>query len=139
MSFLARRPHFRVELDRKLRRKHAQSEVEETLERLAEEGLVDDLACARAFWEGPLRRKGFGPTRVRHELVRRGAPHEIASQVVDEAFPEGDLEVARLAAERWLTRASGVGDERPDRASLARHLERKGFSAGSIGAIVHDS
>jgi len=121
-------------MKRKLSRRYESDEIDETLGRLATEGLVDDLACARAFCDGPLRRKGYGPHRVRQDLMRRGAAPEIAQQATDEAFPDGDRELASAAAERWLGRRH---DAEPDRRALARFLERQGFTPGTIRAIVH--
>ena len=89
---------------------------------------------ALARW-GPLSRRGYGPLRMRAELERRGAPAEEAETAVAELFVEGEEEAARKAAERWLARrAPGPGAQ----AALARHLNRKGFTTGTVLRLARE-
>ena len=128
-ELLARRPHFRAELARKLaQRGHDPTAIAAALERLAELGYLDDAACARSLAD-QLGRRGHGPARLRAQLERRGAPREEAAAAVEAVFAEGEEPAARRAAERWLgRRAPGRGG----RAALARHLDRKGYSSGTV-------
>ena len=133
LDLLARRSHFRRELARKLAlREFPGEEIEETCERLTGEGLLDDLECARQFASGSLRRKGYGPLRVRAELGRKGAPEGVVDRVVEESFRQGLFELAKGLALSWLSRRE------PDRSRLARHLERKGYPAGTIARVLAD-
>ena len=50
--------------------------------------------------------------------------------MLSEIDPEQELEAARLAAERWRRKGSS------DRAALARHLDRKGFSQNVIYRLL---
>ena len=132
-ELLSRRSHFRAELERKLRQRSYQEEViAEALERLHGLGYLDDAACARSLAAGPLSRRGYGPLRMRAELERRGAPAEAAAVAVAEAFADGEEAVARQVAERWLARG------RADRAALARHLDRKGFTSGTVLRLARE-
>ncbi len=133
-ELLARRAHFRRELELKLRqRRFPPEEVEATLERLAGLGLVDDAATARAFVAERLRRGGEGARRLRAELERRGAAAEAIEASLAE-LPVDENEAATAAAARWRR---GAG--RKDAAALARHLERKGFSRRVIFAVLETS
>ena len=135
-DLLARRPHFRAELERKLgERGHEREVISAAVEKLGELGYLDDAACARSLAAGPLSRRGYGPVRMRAELERRGAPAEEAEAAVAELFVEGEEAAARKAAERWLSRRA----PRPGaRAALARHLGRKGFTTGTVLRLARE-
>ena len=72
---------------------------------------------------------------MRAELERRGAPAEAATAAVDAAFGDGEEAAARRVAERWLARRSAA---KSDRAALARHLDRKGFSTGAVLRLARE-
>ena len=128
-DLLARRDHFRAELARKLTQRGFPDEVVGVaIDRLAELGYLDDAAAARRWAAVAVERKGFGPRRLLAELTRRGVAEEDARGAAAGAFPEGEPAAARRAAARC---------RRPDdRAAVARHLERKGFSSGVIIEIL---
>ncbi|MCG8458108.1 MAG: recombination regulator RecX [Holophagales bacterium] len=127
MDLLARRAHFRRELEAKLRaRSYEEAEIEAALVRLEELGHVDDAATARQWLEERTRQGGWGRRRLRAELERRGADPDLAATVVSEMVPEEDPSEVAVAVERWLARGG------KSRRSLARHLERRGFSKRHI-------
>lgn len=143
MDLLARRSHFHRELERKLsQRGYDEAEIEQTLERLAVEGFLDDTRTAEEFVASRLRRGPIGPMKLLSDLKRRGVDDGVARQVLDDALPDGDLELARDAAERKLSRAQEPEDSEQLHkllASIARHLEGKGFSGASIGRVVSEA
>ena len=135
-DLLSRRPHFRAELERKLgQRGHDEVAIATALEKLVELGYLDDAASAHSLASGPLSRRGYGPLRMRAELERRGAPAEEAAAAVETVFVDGEEPAARRVAERWLSRR---GVARTARAALARHLDRKGFSTGTVLRLVRE-
>jgi regulatory protein len=128
VRLLAPRPHFRAELEAKLKQRgYSEEEIGAALDRLAAEGHLDDVRTARDFVTHRLEQKAEGRLRLRAELVRRGASEEAVSAALAEV-PEDDLEAAREAAAKWAR------SHRPDPAALARHLARKGFSQRAIFA-----
>lgn len=130
VKLLARRTHFRRELAEKLaRRGYAADEVDEALDRLAERRYLDDGEAARQFVRGRLARGGYGRARLRAELGARGVEGEVAREVLDELLPEDDTDAAREEARR-----SG----KTDPAAVARRLERRGFSAPAIAAVLRE-
>lgn len=132
-DLLALRPHFRAELALKLDRRDFEGEVvTATLDRLEELGYLDDLAAARGFAGRKVSRGGWGPRRLRAELVRRGVGDGTVATVVAEAFAGGEGEAVRSAAERWAERG-GKGRDR-----LARYLDRRGFSKTAIVEILSE-
>lgn len=133
MDLLARRPHFRRQLETKLlQRGFDEEQVAEVCDRLESKNLLDDLECARSLASGSLQRKAFGPRRVRIELAKRGASEDVVDRVVREIFIGGEEPLLRESAAKWLRRYNW------DRQSLARHLERKGFSGGAILRVIDE-
>jgi regulatory protein len=133
VALLARRAHFAAELGRKLAARGFPAEqIDETLEVLAAQGYLDDVATARTFVDERRRRSGWGSVRLRAELARRGAG-EAAAVVIGEVAEAEEGELARRAAERWRRQ----GGHNP--AALARHLERKGFAPHVILRLVGET
>ncbi len=129
IELLARRSHFRREIAAKLgQRGYGEDEVEATVERLADEGLVDDRQTAREFVRGRLSRKPMGRIRLRSELGARGVSSDLAGEVLGELYPDDDLDLARRAAR---------GSRRSPEA-LARRLDRLGFTSRSIVQLLRE-
>ncbi len=101
-------------------------EVESALDRATERGFLDDLGCARELARVRVERRHEGPAKLFAVLNRRGADADTAHEVVAEYFSDGEDELLRQAASLWLGRNPWNRDR------LARHLNRKGFSAGAI-------
>jgi regulatory protein len=129
VQLLAARPHFRAELAGKLsRRGYPPEEIDAALDRLTEQGYLDDREAAAGFVEGRLGR-GEGRARLQAELAKRGVSEEAIEEALGR-LPEDDLPAAREAADTWERRGG------TDLAALARHLARKGFSHRAIVAVL---
>jgi len=133
VELLARAPHFREQLGAKLsQRGYEREDVEATLDRLAEQGYLNDREAASGFVAARRSRGAEGKARLKAELARRGAaPEAIVAALAD--VPDDDTAAARAAAERWLARGG------KSRSSLARHLDRKGFSRRAIVTLLGES
>jgi regulatory protein len=133
VQLLALRPHFRRELEGKLaRRGYPPEEVEATLERLGRQGYLNETETARSFVAGRQARGGEGRSRLKAELVKRGAAGEAIESALEDLTPEDDLAAAREAAAKWAR-----GGKR-DPAALARHLQRKGFPPRAIVSVLRE-
>lgn len=129
-ELLARRPHFRAELERKLAaRGYSGDEVAAALDRLERHGYLDDRKTAAGFAEQRLARGPLGRRRLAAELARRGAPPEAVSETLEQ-LPADDRAAARKAAARWRGRGGP--------AALARHLDRLGFGGAAIRAVLDE-
>ena len=138
LDLLARRPHFRRELEKKLAaRGYPEAEVAVTLDRLVADGLLDDASTAADFVDSKLRRGGIGSRRLRSDLTGRGVEPDAAAEALKQLPPEEELLQARAAAERWLRNRS-LAEER-DRAALARFLERRGFGLPIVYRILREA
>ena len=81
-----------------------------------------------------LKRRGYGRRRLELDLRRRGAEETAAAAALEDVDDEDELERAGSVAARW--RAAHPGRDVP---ALARHLERRGFTPRTIGAVLFDS
>jgi len=133
LRLLELRPHFAREVERKLERAgYEATEIETAVRRLAELGYLDDAAHAKSHAATLGDRKGYGTTRIRAELVRRGASSDSIAAALAGGGGEADLVRAREAAAKWLRRGS------KDRAALARHLGRRGFDRRAIFTVLKE-
>jgi regulatory protein len=132
VDLLSRRPHFRRQLADKLsRRGFDEAVVESVLDRLESHRYLDDRQTTRDFVESKLSRGPLGRRRLAADLAKRGAPREIADEVLAELLPDDDRAAARQAAEAWLARRRA-----PKPQALAGYLERRGFSPAAIWAAL---
>jgi regulatory protein len=131
VELLARRPHFRRQLEEKLRRReYGDEEIAATLNRLETQGYLDDVRLAKEVASQRGERAGEGARRVRSELLRRGAPEAAVDEALAESFAADDTEAAAAAARSWRERGG------KQTAALARHLDRKGFSRRAILSVL---
>jgi regulatory protein len=134
VELLSRRSHFTRQLERKLRQRgYPPAEVAAALARVTELGYLDDRRTARQYVESRLARGAEGARRIRAALQRQGAPAEVIEEAMA-VLPRDDVAAAREAAAGWRRRQRAT----PDPRSLARHLERKGFSHSSIYTLVDE-
>ena len=138
LDLLSRRSHFERELARKLsQRGYDAEDVADTLDRLRDQGFVDDRRTAAEFVRGRLARAPEGRRRLRAELARRGVAGEIITEVLEAETEDDDRDLARAAAERWQ-RTRSRPDRSPDleKAALARHLAGRGFSERAVYSVL---
>ena len=134
VKLLSQRTHFRAEIERKLRqRAYSAEEIEIAVARLRDHGYLDDGRAAVEYVRLQRERKGWGTSRLRAELFKRGAGEPEVSAALDELTDADEKELARQEVERWRAR----GGE--DAARLARRLERKGFPARVIVSVLDEA
>ncbi len=80
MNLLARREHSYLELSNKLlQRQYPADEIESTLHRLIEDGLLSNERFTEAYIN-MRRKRGFGPLRIENELRERGIDGQLIAQ-----------------------------------------------------------
>lgn len=151
LSLLSYRPRSRSELAGRLKRKDVPGPIiRDCLDRLEEEGLVDDDAFARAFVRDRIRLKTRGRARLRSELRRKGISAEVAGAAIAEVFEEEDVSDEQLAVDAalgWLARQSPriqKGLLEPpfsdaggrSRRRLQGYLARRGFRGSTLYRAV---
>ena len=135
MNLLARREHSRLELSRKLQRRFDRRELEQALDKLADEGLQSDERFALSFTRERLLR-GQGPLRIVAELRARGISSELASRAVD-VVPDEEGTSWREQAELAVLRKFGADEclDIQERARRARFLAYRGFRSDDVRGL----
>lgn len=125
-NLLATRPRSRAEVRRNLLQKEIPPAViDAALDRLTEQGYLDDHAFA-AFWIR--ERSQFKPLSekaLRYELRQKGVARTIIDELLDD---QNDEDAAYRAAQIYLRRLRGL-DQRAFKQKMAAFLARRGFSA----------
>ena len=138
LGFLAARPRSRAEVRRRLARPSRQraapapEQIEATLARLEELGLLDDREFA-SFWVE--QRERFSPRAayaLNQELRQRGVDRETAASAAD---PEDDAARALAAARQRLRLVRGA-DYATFRTRLGGFLLRRGFQYGIAREVI---
>ncbi|MFZ3203344.1 MAG: recombination regulator RecX [Pseudomonas sp.] len=133
MDLLARREHGRVELTRKLRQRGAPVELIDTaLERLAQEGLLSEARYLESFVSYRAR-AGYGPLRIREELIQRG----LSRVDVEQALRDSGIDWREQLEQTWRRKFAGQlpGDAR-ERAQQGRFLSYRGYPLDLIGRLL---
>ncbi|MFZ5957218.1 recombination regulator RecX [Pseudomonas knackmussii] len=131
MDLLARREHGRTELARKLRQRGATAElIEPALDRLAEEGLLNESRYLEAFIASKAR-SGYGPLRIREELGQRGLPRG----EIEKALAEAEVDWRAQLHEVWRRKFPRLPQDARERAQQGRFLAYRGFSMEAINRL----
>ena len=140
-KYLSFRGRTASEVRRRLARSDYQedvsSEVVAYLERL---GLLDDEAYARRYAESRYQAGGYGPTRIRIDLHKKGIPAATARAAIEEVFSERSEVVERareLGRKRW-NRLVSEPDARKRRKKVYDYLARRGFGFDIVHQVVGD-
>jgi regulatory protein len=136
---LARRAYSERELEACLRRRGVSpAETAETLDGLKRLGYLDDAATAAQWTRSWRAYKGWGPVRVRAELLRRGLERRLTERVLAESFPDDVTEAAAMqAAVRLTARPAFARAGRRRALWLAAHLARRGFPPDLARRVAH--
>lgn len=123
---------YRQRTERELRQRLAErfdgEVVDRAVERLKEQGLVDDVGFARAWSDSRTRNS----PRSARALVREMTDKGIARSVADEAVRDlDDEETVRTAAAKFARRLAGADYDQFHR-RLWQHLQRRGY----IGSVA---
>ena len=133
LHYLGYRPRSEAEIRGRLQKRgFDRGNVELTIAKLKEQGLVDDLAFAQ-FWRD--NRQSFSPRSqrlTRSELRQKGVAEDIIDQVVAEVSDEESAYRAAQARARRLPRS----DYQSFRRRLGEYLKRRGFGYGVIKPTV---
>ncbi len=132
MNLLARREHSETELFRKLReRNFPDADIRTTIDQLAQEGLLSNARFIENYIHSRVN-KGYGPIRIRAELMERG---------LTEDFIEHHL---NMSDNKWLINVRKAWEKRfkgqtphdfKARTQQMRFLYYRGFTQEQIEHI----
>jgi regulatory protein len=111
-----------------------ESAINATLNRLKENGYLNDAAFAETYTRLRKENEKFGQRRVQQDLRNKGVPSELITSTIDTAYAETNEEtLARQHLERKRMRKPANDKET---ARLMRRLVAAGFSTGVIYKIL---
>jgi len=128
LDALAGRDRTVTELRRRLAaRKLPQPIIATVLERLRDQGLLDDRRYAREYVQRQGARRGLGPAALRAKLAQLGMAPSLVDEALSEELPDGRQEsIAQALARQRLSRLRST-DRRDLRPRLYQFVVRRGF------------
>lgn len=129
MDLLSRRDHSHKELFEKLRlRSFEADEIIQALDRLQSENLLNDERFCESYIHYRAK-KGFGPIRIRNELVEKG----VDSELIQHGLATYESRWSELMQQQRLKRfGADIPDDYKEKMKQARFLQNKGFSPESV-------
>ena len=139
LNVLAFRARSSTELARSLVRKgEEKGDVEWAIDRLREQGLIDDEAFARSFARTRVVDGKQSRRRVQQDLARKGVSRSISDEAIDTVFEEEAVDqrsIVEEAARKKLRSLAGL-DPAVQRRRLYGFLARRGYEIDDIrGAL----
>ena len=136
VRYLAGRPHTVAEIHRHLRSKKFDAEtIDRAIDRLRAQRYVDDEAFARWWLEQRERFKPRGQRALRTELAQKGVGRAVVDLILGERAPDADVEQARRALSRPLTRWADMPDAEKRR-KIHTYLAARGFDYDTIDEVT---
>jgi regulatory protein len=143
LKLLSVRARGRVELARRLAQAgFAGEEVTTELDRLERSGLVDDERFARERCQLLCRQRGYGPHKIRADLLHRGIPRALVEQTLSEVIESGEdprAQMSRLLERHFGPRAGEIPSDPRLRARACRYLLSRGFDADGVYALLSEA
>lgn len=151
LNLISYRARTRKELARRLYKKGFHpARIDPCLERLTEQGFIDDGAVAAAFIRDRLRHKPRGRVALTSELRAKGVDGDLITRTIDEVFEAqetDDTSLVQVVARGWAARqnagvlgalaSTGHSPTRDKaRRRLVGYLNRRGFRGESVGIGV---
>ena len=137
---LGRRMHTAHEIRTVLSRRGCENNVvESVLEKLVQQGYIDDLNFARIWVASRSVHKLHGSLRLRQDLRKKGVLDEIIDSALGDSLPdEEEVAIAIKAAEKKLRtiRSTGRATGLKGKDALYRHLKSRGFTTRVISLAM---
>ncbi len=132
LRLLARRNHTRFELRRKLLARGTSQAAEEVLDRLEEQGLINDQACALQRALDRRQRGLWGDRRIIQDLKRLGIDAKMIPGVLEQVNNEKEeADSLREAVQLWVGKA-GTPGVAPQLQNLYDHCVRLGYAPAQV-------
>jgi regulatory protein len=139
LNMLAFRARSSAELARTLVRKGEERvHVDRAIERLKEQGFLDDAAFARSFAHAKVVGASQSRRRVQQELARKGVARDISDAAIDVVFDEEGVDAQAIvdAAARKKLRSLAKLDPAVRKRRLYGFLARRGYDGEHIRAAM---
>ncbi|MFN2195300.1 MAG: RecX family transcriptional regulator [Anaerolineales bacterium] len=135
IKYLSYRPRSSEEVRRNLQ-KHDYPEalIEATVDRLQQNGLLDDRKFARLWIENRSEFRPRGRRALEYELRKRGVPDAIIQQTLDQELTDEE-QLALKVAQKYLRKLNHLSQLEFQR-KLGAYLARRGFSYETAAPVI---
>ena len=134
LNIICRRDHCEKELIEKLSKTVDRSSAMAAVKKAVDLGLVNDETFAMKYAQELFNRKGFSPSRIRMELLRKGISRELADEVADGIEFNPQERITELLNSRF---ARKIGDEK-SRERTCNSLARLGYRYSDIRSAMRE-
>ncbi|MGH7650293.1 MAG: regulatory protein RecX [Gemmatimonadaceae bacterium] len=139
LNLLAARPYPVRSLERKLAQKeYSPSEVGDAVERLLENGLLDDARYAEQYARSKILSTGASKRRLQQELYRKGIKGELATTAIATVIEQEEIDPAVVIERVARKKLAQLGNLEPlvVRRRLFAFLARRGYDLDEIKSVV---
>lgn len=117
---------------------YSEGEIMQTVERLLEAGLLDDLKYARDFIETRLNTKPVSRFRLEEQLRAHFVPDDVIEEALASVEDGTEYENAVKLAEKFSRQFEGLKDEDEKRKRIYSRLLTRGFDHETIKAALRE-
>jgi regulatory protein len=139
LNMLAFRARSSAELARTLVRKgEAKAHVDRVIERLKEQGLLDDAAFAQSFARAKVVGASQSRRRVQQELSRKGVARDVSDAAIDNVFEEEGVDALAIVEEAARKKLRSLAKLEPAvrKRRLYGFLARRGYDGEHIRSAM---
>jgi regulatory protein len=139
LNMLAFRARSSAELARTLVRKgEEKAHVDRAIERLKEQGFVDDAAFAQSFARAKVVGASQSRRRVQQELSRKGVARDVSDAAIDVVFEEEGVDAFAIVAEAARKKLRSLAKLEPAvrKRRLYGFLARRGYDGEHIRSAM---
>ncbi|MBO2944147.1 RecX family transcriptional regulator [Paenibacillus sp. F411] len=136
LKFLERKPRTAKEIQQRLMQKGmTEDAIQKSLQRLSQEGLIDDAWYAKQWAEQRISGHKKGKMWVKQELKQKGIDSEIITEALDEVDEEAELESCYIIGRKKWQQSKGEIFER--KRKTGAFLMRRGFTGDQVRKTVN--
>jgi regulatory protein len=139
LNLLAARPYPVRSLERKLAQKeYSPSEVGDAVERLLENGLLNDARYAEQYARSKILSTGASKRRLTQDLYRKGIKGDVATAAIANVIVDEEIDTAAVVEQVARKKLAQLGDLEPLvlRRRLFGFLARRGYDLDEIKRVV---
>jgi regulatory protein len=131
-ALLSKRAYSRGELRKKLAPITQDDLLEKTLDQLEQENLLNDAEYAYNLALHRMHQCGWGPAKVKEELLRRDIDPDVSQQAIKRGLSEADTETFLSACIEKRYKKLGSKNDPKEIKKLVLYLARRGFDENQI-------
>ena len=136
LELLSLREHGSGELRTKLLQKgYEKAHIAEVIDYLKEKNYLNDERFADLYSEELIRRKQFGPMKVKEKLFQRGMSSSLIQNILSNYDRETQIKNCRYHFQKKYRSNTSI-ETREDKAKAIRYLQGKGFGWDVINSVI---